>query len=186
MQISKITAKCRSFEFSIRHIRRFLNVRECSRVIQGQIILCLTYGAPVWSHNHSCVNRGKLKSTYFQLIRVMLRDFDYKLIRSRMLMVSGLESIGNLLMKRTYQFLSLTLYSTYYLIICVLSYLAGHISMSKNSGSAQFFDTSATRARKTNVLNQTKNITDACQFDWLDLSPQSFKIKLREHMSVMM
>jgi len=157
IEIGKITAKCRSFEFSIRYIRRYLNTKICSRVIQRQIILCLTYGSPVWSHNLSYINRGKLRSTYFHLIRVVLRDFNYKLNQSRLLLVSGLESIDILLLKRTSVFIFNIIFSLLPYNLCLELFSRSNFN-ERTPGRLNFFDTCVSKIDKSNILNHAKNI----------------------------
>jgi len=60
----------------------------------------LAYGAQAWSSQISYHLRSKLRSSFFFLMRAVLRDFDRRLNRAGMLEWTGLESIEAISFKR--------------------------------------------------------------------------------------
>jgi len=71
------------------------------KVFKAQVISKMTYGAAVWSHRINYSLRAQLRSAYYKILRVLLRDFDMKLNRSTMARMMGQEDIDRILFKQT-------------------------------------------------------------------------------------
>jgi len=181
-QVNKISARARSFVFSLRYLRKFLTLQEIENVFKAQIIPTFTYGAPSWSNHLSYQLRARLRSAYFFLLRAIIRDYNRRLNRSGMLGVMGLESIDTILFKRTSVFLFSLVYNLQPTNIC-FKLLSKCYHNDRTPDKLYFSDTSRGKKGKLCITNQAKNITEQWDFDWLTLSKESFKTKLREQCS---
>jgi len=99
--IQQLIGKTRTNIFALRYIRRNLLVK----VVRSQVISRLGYGSPVWSASLRYALRARIRSVYFLAIRVIIRDFNLRFSRSRMLRISGLENTEDIFFKRTSVFL---------------------------------------------------------------------------------
>jgi len=116
--------------------------------------------------------RARLRSSYFFLIRSIVRDYNRSLSRSGMLKITGLESIDTILLKRTSIF-----------IFSLVSNLSPTNHNDRTPEKLFFSDTSLSKFGKICITNQAKSITEQWDFDWLTLSKDNFKAKLREQYS---
>jgi len=69
------------------------------------IISRMTYGSPVWSFAINFKSKAKIKLVFYLIIRTALRDFNLRMNRSKMLRATKLESIDDILFKRTSMFI---------------------------------------------------------------------------------
>jgi len=83
--VKKVVNKCRSFVFTLRYIRRFLNNAVMSNVIKAHVISRIAYASPCWSNFLRYNLKNKIKSVYFHILRVAQRDFDFNLNRATLL-----------------------------------------------------------------------------------------------------
>jgi len=173
----KIISKCRSYLYGLRYLRRHLNITEIAKILKAQIVSIMTYGAPAWYHRIDYTSRLKLRSTYYHIIRVMLRDFNRKMNRSGLLKASGMENIDNIMSKRTSCF-------AFKLIHDLNPTNLTSIILSKsycNERSPEylsFFDTSQRKIGKACLSNQLPKIVKDWKFPWLSCSLNEFKNNL--------
>lgn len=126
-----------------------------------------------------------MRSFYYQMIRILVRDFSYNLNRIGLLKKAKMEDINVILTKRTSMFL--------FNILHHLSPtgLAG-ILISKSYenertlGKLAFFDCSKSKFGKAAISNAAKLTIDKWRFDWLFLTQYQFKIRLREQFQLSM
>jgi len=83
--IESVTNKCRSFLFGLRYLRKNLSLKDITKVLKSQVVSYLTYGWQVWFHRIEFKAKLKIKSIYYRIIRVMVRDFEFKLRRQMLL-----------------------------------------------------------------------------------------------------
>jgi len=179
--VNKINSRCRSFVFSLKYIRNYLSDQDIVEVFRAQIIPIITYAAPAWSSHIGYQLRSKLRSTYYFILRLILRDFGRNLNRSGMLRKSGLDSIDTLLFKRTSVFLFNLIYNLLPTQNC-LRLLTKSYFNDRTPHKLFFFDTSSSKIGRICITNQAKNLSEKWTFNWLELKPNSFKNKLREQL----
>jgi len=176
---NKILSKCRSFIFSLRYLRRHLDVNDTLKIFRSHIISRLTYGSPIWAHSLSFQQRSRIRSLYFHIIRIILRDFKFKLNRTSLLKEAKLESIDDIMFKRASTFI----YSRVYYLEpteIVGEILSKTSSNDRLPGRLRFFDTSRTRIGRVCISNAAKYYSENWKFDFVSLSVESFKFKLHE------
>jgi len=139
---NNIISKCRSLVFALRYLRRTLNLDDTIKVFKSHVIICLTYASPILSQLLNYSLRSKLRSFYFYVIRILVRDFEFKLNRVKLLRKSSLESIDDILFKRTSAFMFKL---TYHLepTILVGNVLSKACINERFPGRMIFFDTSS-------------------------------------------
>lgn len=174
---NNIISKCRSLVFGLRYLRRILSLEDAVKVFKSHLISRLTYASPVWSQLLNYSMRAKLRSFYFYVIRILTRDFEFKMNRSKLLRRCSLESIDDILFKRTSTFIFKL---TYHLEPTVLvgNLLSKAYVNERFPGRMAFFDTSSSRVGRSCITNVAKNITENWNFDWVGLSIYSFKKQL--------
>jgi len=176
--ILKIIASCRSKMFGMRYLRRNLSFKDTFTVFRSHFISKLVYCSPAWSVNLSYHQSQKLRSIFYHSIRLLLRDFDFKLNRKKLLEKSNMQSLDHILLMRNSVFLFNIIKSINpSKLACNL--LSRAYQNERQLGKLVFFDISSSRIGKKSILNQSKNICERWLFDWVDLSTVSFKIKLR-------
>jgi len=181
MNVNKLLGKCRSFIFSLRYLRRHLDVNDTIKIFKSHVISRLTYGSPIWAHSLSYQQRSKIRSLYFHIIRIIVRDFKFKYNRTSLLRKTGLESIDDILYKRASAFL----YSRIYYLEpteLVGELLSKSSSNERHPGKLRFFDTSKTKIGRVCVTNAAKNYSEGWRFDYIGLSVESFKSNLHDQL----
>jgi len=176
--IIKLTQKCRSLLFAFRYIRRHLEIPDIRYILNAHLISRLSYAAPVWSHSINHKLKLKLKSVYYNTLRIILRDFDRKISRQSMLSCFQIEDIITVLEKRTSVFIFkvFTNLSPFNLIHRFMN--KSYIN-ERRPERVEFFNTSLTKFGKICITNAAKKIVDRWDFDWLYMSIQEFKSRLR-------
>jgi len=178
-QINKVISSCRSKMFGMRYLRQNLSIQDTFTIFRSHLISKLTYCSPAWTANLSYHQMNKLRSFYYHSIRVLLRDFDLRLNRKKLLEASGMQSLDTIFFMRTSVFLFNIVRSLNpSRLACSLLSRAYHNE--RQPGKLVFFDISTSKIGKKTVLNQSKNICERWQFDWVDLSTATFKHNLKE------
>jgi len=179
--VEKTISKARSFVFSMRYIRQNVGVKDCIEVFKSHVISVLTYASPIWTSAIGYRLRARLRSIFFLILRIILRDFNLNLNRARMLSMTGLESLDIIFFKRTSFFI---FKSIHYLAPTQLAgiFLSKSYMNERTPGRLTFFDTSTSRVGKNCITNAAKNFVGNWSFDWLNLPPKSFKFKLKEQL----
>jgi len=176
--LSKIIAGCRSKMFGMRYLRRNLSIKDTFTIFRSHVISKLVYCSPAWSVNLSYHQSQRLRSIFYHSIRLLLRDFDFKLNRKKLLEKSHMQSIDHILLMRNSVFLFNIIKSLNpSRLACNL--LSRAYQNERQLGRLTFFDISSTKIGKKSILNQSKNICERWLFDWVDLSTVSFKFKLK-------
>jgi len=179
--ITKIINKCRSFIFSLRYLRKHLDVKDTINVFRSHVISRLTYGSSVWAHSITYNHRLRIKSLFYHIIRIIIRDFKFKMCRTQLLKAANLEGIDDILFKRASSFI----YSM--LVYLEPTNLVGEL-ISKSyindryPARMSFFDTSRTRVGRVCMTNAARSYSEKWKFDYIGLSVENFKKKLHEQM----
>jgi len=180
--VDKVVGKCRSFLFGLRYLRKHLEISVISKILKAQIVSSLTYASPAWSYRISYRSKIRLRSIYFHIIRVMLRDFKFELNRRSMLRLSSMEDLDIILEKR------LSCFAFKVLTILEPNNLAG-IFISKSYSNERtpdrltFFDTSQNKFGKAGLSNNLKKVVETWKFDWMIMSVEVFKTNLAAQLS---
>lgn len=175
--MEKLILSCKKLTFALRYLRNNVQPEIMKEVIRAQVVSKISYASPVWSHRISYVLRARLRSSFFKILRNVVRDYDFKLNRNRLLKTAGQESIDVILFKRTSQFLFklTTIITPTELATTTLSKCYYN---ERSPGCLSFFDTSRSRFGKACISNAAKTIVERWNFDWLSLTPFEFKSKL--------
>jgi len=177
MHVENTVNKCRSLLYSLRYLRRHLNVKDLSKIVKAQIVSILSYGSPAWYHRLNYHLRLKIRSTYYHIIRVLVRDFQFELNRKGLLRAIGMEDLDTILQKRSSCFI-------FKIINCLEPTNLTHIFISKSYSNERtpekitFFDTSRTRIGKACLSNNLVKIVAGWNFPWLGTSITEFKSHL--------
>jgi len=176
--VQKVIGKVRSNIFALRYIRRYLSLKDTVKVVRSQVISRLSYGSPVWSSSLSYILRARIRSVYFLVIRMIIRDFNLRLSRKRMLRITGLENIDDIFFRRTSVFLYNIIYSLEPTNLAGIILSKSYFN-ERHQGKLTFFDSSRTKMGKKCITNLIKSYSDNWEFDWLGISVHEFKRKLR-------
>jgi len=177
--IGSVVQKCKAQIFALRYIRTFLNVKDTCKVLRAHLVSVLTYGSPVWSHALSFSLRSKIRSVYYLALRTILRDFELTMNRGRLLELTDCENLDTILFLRSSMFVFKIIKS-----LCPTN-LAGEILSrtyinERHPGVLNFFDQSKSRFGKKCITNIIKTYSDNWNFEWLNLTPFSFKKQLKQ------
>jgi len=172
--VEKVLSNCRSQLFSLRYLRKHLDIKETFKVMKSHIVSRITYCSPVWSGSLKFNLRAKLRSLYYHFIRVILRDFEFKLSRPVMLRISGMENLDTIFFKRSSVFIFKLIHNLEPTRLSI-DLISRSYQNERHTGRLTFFDISTTRIGKISVLNKAKYITDNWNFDWLSMTPETFK-----------
>lgn len=175
--VEHTVGKCRSFLYGLRYLRKHLSIKEIAKILKAQIVSVITYGAPVWYHRINYAERLKLRSVYYHIIRVMVRDFQLRLNRSGLLRASGMEDLDIIMQKRTSCFVFKILH-----FMNPTNLISTFISKSYSNDRAPdklvFFDTSRSKMGKACISNNLCKIVSGWNFQWLSNTPDQFKTLL--------
>jgi len=163
---------------ALRYLRQNLSVKDTFTVFRLHIISNLTYCSPAWSCNLSYILKNRLRSFYYHLIRVILRDFNFNLNRTQLLVKANLECLENILFKRSSVFIFKVLKElTPTRLAC--EFLIRTYTNERHPNRLTLFDLSRSRVGKKSPINHAKYIIDKWNFDWINLSTQTFKQRLK-------
>jgi len=176
--VTKLIQKCRSLLFAFRYIRRHLEISEIKFVLNAHLVSRLTYAAPVWSHSMNHKLRIKLRSVFYNTLRVILRDFERKMSRQEMASTFEMEDIIMILEKRTSVFI-FKIFINLSPFNLIHKFMAKSYINERRPERVEFFNTSQSKYGKLCITNAAKKIVDTWKFDWLYLTPQVFKSKLK-------
>jgi len=177
--ISKVISSCRSKLFALRYLRQNLNMRDTFTIFRSHIISRLVYCSPAWSVNLSYPLLSKLRSIFYHVIRVLLRDFSFDLNRKKLLQKANTQSLDIIFLKRNSVFLFNIIKSTNpSSLACNL--FSRSYQNDRHPDRITFFDLSKTKIGKKSILNNAKYITERWNFEWLSLSTFTFKKCLTE------
>jgi len=176
-QVDKMISRCRSYLYPLRYLRRHLSLNEIAIIIQAHVTSHLTYCSPVWYHGLNFKQREKIKSIYYKILRVLVRDFSFRLNRTGLLKKTNLEDIGVIYTKRSSVFLFKiiqTLEPTN--LACFL--LSKCYENERSLGKLSFFDTSQNRIGKKAFSNSARETVSKWRFDWMGMTIEAFKERL--------
>jgi len=181
--VTKIIQKCRSLLFAFRYIRRHLDIPEIKFILNAHLVSRLSYASPVWSHSINHKLKLKLRSVFYNTLRVILRDFERNMSRQSMAKSLEMEDIITTFEKRTSVFI--------FKIVTNLSplnltqkFLTKSYTNERKPERVEFFNTSSTKHGKLCITNAAKKIVDTWNFDWLYMSLYAFKEKIRAQFRV--
>jgi len=177
--INKVVSKLRSLSFALRYVRQHLSVQEMVPIINAHVISRIAYGAPVWQHNISFRQRAKLRSSYFRIIRLLLRDFNVRLSRSELLKRSGLLGLDTILYRRASVFIFNIIHQLEPTELATKLLSKGYYN-DRSLGRLKFFDSSLTRSGRKCVTNAVSTMVEKWPDDWFFMSPNQFKIHLKD------
>jgi len=145
----------------------------------SHIISLFAYCMPVWGGNLGTVDKRRLNSLLFRVIRMHCRDFSRILSNKELCQRSKIQSLTSIriqsdalmLFKLTTQPTNLDL--TLRLVQqCTFS--------CRYPEKISFFDYSSKKIGKMSFVNRAKMICELIPFQWLDMSLHQFKSKLSE------
>jgi len=180
-QLSRIISTSRSISFGLRYLRRHIPLSEMKTLIYSHVVSRMLYGSPVWSGNLTFRQRSKLRSAYFRVLRIISRDFNFKLNRSGLLKMCKVEHIDNILFKRSSCFLFNVIFNLSPTDLAVRLMQRSYFN-ERSLGRLHFFDFSRTRMGKTCFTNQAGTLANTWNFDWFFMTPSSFKHHLSEQL----
>jgi len=177
--VRKIISKCRSTLFSLKYLRKYLNLKDMACVVQSHIVSRLSYASPVWSFALNFNLRAKIRSVFYLVLRIIARDFSFELNRNKLVKVTGIENLDNILAKRTSVFIFNLIYKLEPTELAGRTLIRSYQN-DRHPGCMTFFDLSVSKIGKKSILNNLKTFTDNWQFEWTSLSTISFKQRLKE------
>jgi len=138
-----------------------LNLQDSVTVLNAHVISRLTYASPVWSTN-------------YMLMRLIVRDFQFKLNRSKMLKITEMKSLDSTFFRRVSVFIDKIIY------LLELTTLAGRMIARSCTNERQpkrlvFFSLNASMFSSKSLLSKLRSFTDSWNFDWLGLTPLTVK-----------
>jgi len=147
--------------------------------MKSHIVSRITYCSPVWANSLKFNLGAKLRSFYYHFIRVILRDFEFKLSRPVMLGISGMENLDTIFFKRSSVFIFKLIHNLEPTRLASSNWpISRSYQNVRHTGRLTFFDISTTWIGKISNLNKAKCITDNWNFDWLSMIPKIFKKNL--------
>lgn len=181
--VNRTIAKCHSYIFPLRYLRKHLSIENTIKVLRAQVISVLTYACPAWGNSLSYNQRAKIRSVYYLAIRTVLRDFNLKLNRNTMLAMTKLESIDDIFYKISSGFF----FGLYYSLeptSLAAKLMSRAYTNDRHPGKVEFFDLSKYKIGKKSPLNTIRTFTNRWNFEWTNLSPQSFKSSIKAQFQI--
>lgn len=175
--VTKLTNKVRSLIFSLRYVRKHLSLTDTIKIVKAQIISKMTYASPIWSISLGYRLREKLKSVYYLVLRTILRDFELKYNRRKMLSITKTEDIETIFFKRTSVFIYNIIYNLAPTNLTMI-FLSKSYYNERHPNQIFFFDTSRSRVGKKCITNMLNNYTTKWKFEWFGLDLLNFKREL--------
>jgi len=129
--------------------------------------------------NLSYILNSKLRSFYYHLIRVILRDFNFNLNRTQLLVNANLECFENILFKRSSVFIIFNILKELTPTGLACELLIRTYTNERHPNCLTLFDLNRSRIGKKSPLNHAKYIVGKWNFDWIALSTQTFKQRLK-------
>jgi len=177
-QTNKILSKCSSVSYSIRLLNRILPRNLHRQVIYSHFVSHLMYGSPIWA---GCVAKkeiGKLASSLNKTLRQHCFDFHRSKSNSELYHQSRIRSLKSQILIQDAKFLYrlVTQCNNFNLVQRLTSQ---SIFTARFPNRISFFDQGRTRIARNSFINRARSINEAIPFDWLDLQPIPFEIRLK-------
>jgi len=181
-QVEKIIKDSRKLLYALRFLNKNVDKEVIQKVFKAQVVSKMTNGASVWSHRLSYTLRARLRSAYYKIPRVLLRDFDMKYNRSTVAKLMCQEEIDQILFKGTSTMLFKLITQMTPACDLATTVLSTCFFNERTPGRLSFFDTSCTHIGRACISNASKNIVKEWEFDWLELDVLDFKRALAQQM----
>jgi len=180
-QVNKTVSKLRSLTFALRYLRRHLSLSEMKPILFAHVVSHLCYGAPVWNHSLNYRQKAQLRSVFFKILRIVVRDFGFKMNRTQLPQACEMEHIDKILFKRESMFLFNLIHNM------APTELVGKLmqraySNDRNAGKLHFFYFSKSKTGRACISNNAQKIASRWNFDCFFLTPPSFKLKLSQQL----
>jgi len=146
--------------------------------LNAHLISRLSNAAPVWSHSMNPKLKIKLRSVFYNTLRIILRDFERKMSRQAMISCFQMEGIITILEKRTSVF-TFKIFPNLSPFNLIHKFMTKSYINERHPERVEFFNTSQSKFDKLCTTNAAKKIANTWNFDWLFLTLQEFKTRLR-------
>jgi len=176
--VEYLIKKCRALGFGMRYLNKHLNMNEMKRVFHSHFISKITFGSPVW---HNAINfhlRAKLRSIYYKQIRIIVRDFEFKLNRGGLLKRLGVPNLDLVFFRRDSVFLFNVMTNVEPDELVARLMASAHFN--ERSYRVVFFRDYTSRMFKSNVVYVANQSVQRWNFNWLEMTKETFKEKLKE------
>jgi len=178
-QTNKILSKCSSMSYSIRLLNRVLPRYLHRQVIYSHFISHLTYGSRIWAGCLANKELRKLSACLNKTLRQHCFDFTKSKSNSEIYLESKIRLFKSQILIQDAKFLFrlVTQCSNYELT----QRLTSQSTFSQRFPSrVRFVDYGRRRIAKNSFVNRAKRVNEAIPFDWLDLSPTTFEVRLKK------
>jgi len=162
-----------------------MDVKNHRKIFNAHVISSINYGMPIWGANLNLIDKRRLNSALFRLVRLHCRDFSNILSFRELSDRTGIRSLTSL---RTLSD-SCMLYK---LITCPLNTeitlrLIQQCTFSfRYPNKLVFFDFSTKKLGSSSFMNRAKKISETISFEWHDISFATFKYKLKKSTPIFM
>lgn len=177
--VENVIKGCRALTFGLRYVRNNVEPEVMQSIIRSQVISRISYRAAIWSHRLNYQLRARIRSAYFKILRIMTRDFEFKLNRGALLLKTNQEDIDTIFFKRTSVALFRMINSIQPSELSTTILSKSYYNV-RTPNRLSFFDASRTKFGKASLSNVARSIVKDWNFDWLSLSPFQFKKALAE------
>jgi len=181
-QVNKIVSKVKSLNFGLRYLRRHLSITEIRPILFSQVISHITYGCMVWFHALNYKQKTKIKSTFYQTLRIITRDFKRRQNRNILVRDIGINHIEDIMFLRSSVFLFNIIFHMVPTDI-VYKLLGRSYFNDRNLGKLHFFDYSTSKIGRACLTNCAGSLSSRWTFDWFMLTPNSFKHHLKRQIA---
>jgi len=178
-QANQVIKSINYFNYSLRILRMRLTQKQHKQIIHSFVISRIAYSISLWGANLNSRDKRRLASLLFKIIRLHCRDFNNIHSNRELCEINKFRSLNSIRIMAD----AIMLHRIVTLNSCT-SLTIRLIQQTTYSGrfpnSLIFFDCSNKWIGRHSFINRAKQISEVIRFPWIDLTPEQFKLKLRQ------
>ncbi len=184
-QISKSIASANSMLASLRYINMFVSREQFRLATNAHYVSKLTYNSTVWNKSISAKDRSRLSVSLNRLAKMNCKKYEKRISNRTLYEAAGLRSLTSLctIADCTMLYKLCTGLSEEPLCERLMSQC---YTKDRFPNRMKFFDYSQTRIGKNSFVNRARFVSELIIFDWINLTPVKFKMKIRDRTPLFM
>jgi len=176
--VNSIIKGTNAFCYSLRILNQSLSRQQHRQVIHSHIISRISYAMPVWGGNLNTIDRRRLNTLLFKVVRLHCRDFSRILTNKELCETAKIRSMDSIRIisdaKQLHGIVT-SFTNTQLTLRLIQQTTVGR----RYPDNLVFCDFSRKKIGSQSFINRAKRISELIPFAWIDLSPALFSIRMK-------
>ena len=179
-QVTRTIAKAKRVLYGLKSIRRYLSDREFRQVLTSHFYPVLMYGSEIWYSCSSYRDRARIESIHYRALRIMFGDWKNAISRVSLNRLAQ-RATPSEWAKYAVVKLAATVTQTTFPTRLFNSITPNSYKKNRSPGRLFFFSDSKKRIGEQALRNRLGPEMNALCFPWINCSPDTMRINLKQH-----